>query len=480
MSVKYTIGVVLKDDPNLVLHYGQSWVRAGVQLLAFNTGKETSEYTSLAAESAKAGGRLRYVADRQGVGLGEARSCLISLFLRTPADVAGDWLLLPDSDVELMQVENFVQAADDLRRKETDNSKFRTGIVVEKQALRDHPVLNGEVLEAASECWLMHRDMLMRLPTFPHDFQYYSTDSWYSYMAYLNGFNISVVDMPDAYKHQRHASHKLPGVTEARDRDTAKWLKAKQGMWERMRHLTLHATKDVSVIPENLAELIGRQATGRVQTLKAVADVPCRVVPQAEFLMVTGPGTFMFTPEHDLKALLSIFSMTGGRILETGCNYGSTTMQLATAFHHREIVAVDTPDTKRTLDEHQKSESPAAGSVCIYARHLSNVRLLQMPVNQLSRSIVGAVSAAFIDDDHTYNGVRAATEKVISLMQDGRGEFHPGLKVIAWHDYAPEHEQHTMPEWLQVGQYVREEIAWRYPTYWLEGTRIAFSILSTI
>jgi len=70
----------------------------------------------------------------------------------------------------------------------------------------------------------------------------------------------------------------------------------------------------------------------------------------------------------------------------------------------------------------------------------------------------GAIDFAFIDGDHTYEGVKRDTENVLRMVPPGG--------VIIWDDYHPESS-------IGVTQYLHQ-LSRRLPVCWIRDTRLAY------
>ena len=130
-----------------------------------------------------------------------------------------------------------------------------------------------------------------------------------------------------------------------------------------------------------------------------------------------------------------------GNIVEIGCNEGLTTRDLALSNPDRTIYAVDyTGDD--LPNEKQKVEQPA-----IIGRNVTgfkNVKIINSKSADVDASIFENVRFAFLDGDHTYEGIKADFNKMCGVIsKDG---------VIIIHDYWLENES----EWVGIRKFVKE------------------------
>ena len=140
------------------------------------------------------------------------------------------------------------------------------------------------------------------------------------------------------------------------------------------------------------------------------------------------PEAGMLT-ELDRIALLHLAAQVPGDIVEIGVNRGLSTRMLATFFPQKTIHAVDFA-AGSTLHPGQRSELPRIA--CEAARHLGNVKVYDVNSQSLDyRSFNANIGLIFIDADHTYEGVKADTERAFEYMRGRAG-------IVAWHDYSPD------------------------------------------
>lgn len=155
-----------------------------------------------------------------------------------------------------------------------------------------------------------------------------------------------------------------------------------------------------------------------------------------------------WTPPMETQLLAWLSTQApAGDILEIGCNNGLTTREFALSNPDRTVYAVDFVEVHNTMVAEQQYELPTQefGKWC---SNLPNVRLF----NENSRTwdyTRAPFSFVFIDGDHSYEGVKADTERALAHLPSG--------SVIVWHDYEASH-----PEWCQVKRYIDTEMVPRF------------------
>lgn len=120
-----------------------------------------------------------------------------------------------------------------------------------------------------------------------------------------------------------------------------------------------------------------------------------------------------------------------GHIVEIGTNRGGTTAEIADAFPTREIHTVDCNLPVYGLNEED------IGAEC---KSCNNVQLHRMDSKDFHHP--QGTGVIFIDGDHTWEGVKADTEKALAHYRNHRG-------IIIWHDYTPEFEVWPYLGWLR-------------------------------
>lgn len=176
---------------------------------------------------------------------------------------------------------------------------------------------------------------------------------------------------------------------------------------------------------------------------------PCPIVPQK---------TRVFTTPEDIRLLIWLSHQAPpGDIVEVGCNEGYTTQHLALYNLSRIVWGYD-PGVS-TNPEQANEEPPEVGHLC---KPLANVRVVKAPVQQHKTKF----AFAFIDGDHTLEGVRRDTEHLIPLGVSGA--------IIAFHDYTARERRHLAVPWVKVPEYLD---TLPYDFTHIAGTSVAFARL---
>lgn len=179
-------------------------------------------------------------------------------------------------------------------------------------------------------------------------------------------------------------------------------------------------------------------------------------------------GTTGWTAPHEVQCLIHYARAVGrGDVLEIGCNQGEVTRELALALPERAVIGVDWTHGESTMVAEQQGERPAIGQAGSKAKALLNVRIIDCPSAHLNIEEHGleGVRTVFIDGDHSYDGVKADTEKWIMRLEKLGGPW-----CILWHD-----AQADAPPWVGVRRYVEGLSRDKYPLSLsiIEGTRVA-------
>lgn len=132
----------------------------------------------------------------------------------------------------------------------------------------------------------------------------------------------------------------------------------------------------------------------------------------------------------EMKWLLDKAAKYAGSILEIGTYLGATAREFAVAFPNRQVISVDIHDPSYGLKREE------VGSL---AKEYPNTKLFIE--DSKTFTIPEGVGVIFIDGDHTWEGVRADTEKALAYMRGRSG-------TIIWHDYWIECQVYPYLNWL--------------------------------
>lgn len=167
-------------------------------------------------------------------------------------------------------------------------------------------------------------------------------------------------------------------------------------------------------------------------------------------------GRTHWTPERDIRPLLWLIERSAGDILEIGCADGCTTRILAESFPRRQIYAVD-------WSANPVSDTCRPANLCEQAAQLPNVHVID--TDSRSVSYPESIGFVYIDGDHSWDGVRADSERAFLF-----GRSHE--VTIAWHDYGS--NVHTA-----VAQYLDQLSEKGVNLCWVEESQIVFTRLLT-
>ena len=142
--------------------------------------------------------------------------------------------------------------------------------------------------------------------------------------------------------------------------------------------------------------------------------------------IINAPGTAV--TRHELCELGRLWDDVGGNIVEVGTQFGQTSRALALHAPQRTVFTVDTIHPCNLRDA-QKGEQPTLENVAWYCRGLPNV-FVSLDGFESFRMENKGIRMAFIDGDHSLEGVAADTSKVLNYAIRTGQKF-----VIAWHDY---------------------------------------------
>ncbi len=183
----------------------------------------------------------------------------------------------------------------------------------------------------------------------------------------------------------------------------------------------------------------------------------------ADRLLPSLPPVSYWMSDEETRFLCWLADRTSGDLLEIGCRDGQTTRRLALHNLARVIHALDFTG-EPTMCAEQLYEK--VGEVAEHARGLPNVRVYDVNSRILDYTVFSPrqISMILIDGDHSYEGVRADSEKAFAYL-DGCVEGS-----IAWHDYG---HVPGRADWIGVNRYLHE-VARERSIRIVEGTNLAF------
>lgn len=141
-------------------------------------------------------------------------------------------------------------------------------------------------------------------------------------------------------------------------------------------------------------------------------------------------GERLGVADWECKWMLEQIERIQGHILEIGTHTGGTAREIALAFPTRNLFCVDVCDPAYGIPVDQ---------IGIRARGLPNVTLTIQ--DSKLYEIPSGTGVIFIDGDHTWEGVKADTEKAMHHFRTHSG-------IIIWHDYNQEFEVMPYLEWF--------------------------------
>lgn len=366
------------------------------------------------------------------------------------------YLLLMDSDVLLHE------GSAPLMTAALDASPD-VGMVSFMQANQGFPVHpDGFVEEVSNECVMSRLRMWAEIGTFPETLLYYSGDSWKSTLANMTGWKTKVISGVQGYEHYAHGSHVNPEVPKILVQDREHWLETEgrfEAYWRRRLLFGKGHTHDGPYLDEAGADW----------------KVPDEVFePDPALQKLLRPTyTRQYTPDLDVMALIWLAQRVEGNYLEVGCHQGLTLMQVAYNYPERFHYGIDCTGPT-AMPSGQAIERPNVYELGWQVRAFRNVRVIDSDFDTFDLSRLENVAFVFLDSDHSYDGVKRCTEKVLAYF----AQLPSKRRIIAWHDYIPKkQESATTPSWLKVGSYVRSEMADRFVCRQIRGTAIAYATI---
>ena len=149
---------------------------------------------------------------------------------------------------------------------------------------------------------------------------------------------------------------------------------------------------------------------------------------------------------REWNIIKSYISLTNGNIVEIGSNKGHTTLLMASNFLNKTVYTIDYSGTI-TMPNGQAHEQPSI--IAEYAEFMPNVNVIDHDSHTFNYNSLLNVTTFFIDGDHSYEGVKADTEKAIEYLESHNGGY------ILMHDYRLDNKY----PWMGVRKYVDSELA---------------------
>lgn len=149
----------------------------------------------------------------------------------------------------------------------------------------------------------------------------------------------------------------------------------------------------------------------------------------------------------ELQWIISRIESLNGDILEIGTHYGSTAREIASAYPNKIVHCVDIVDP---------SYGVSAADIGRESRNLPNVKLTL--ADSKTFPYPDGLGMVIIDGDHSWNGIKADTERSIDYFRGRKG-------CIIWHDYDPTHECMPFLDWFAYHS--------DFDVRWVQNTSIA-------
>lgn len=169
-----------------------------------------------------------------------------------------------------------------------------------------------------------------------------------------------------------------------------------------------------------------------------------------------------YTNPLEIKLIAYALTRVKGDYLEIGVNVGGTARVVCWNNPDKRIYGVDYVEGC-TMHEKQRNEQPSISNAGRLCRDLPNFSLILE--NSWSVKLPENIGMAFIDADHSYQGVKNDTENVLSQAKPGT--------VVMWHDY----QNDLHPEYMRVNRYIDNEVAPIMDIYEFEGTWLVAGIV---
>jgi hypothetical protein len=158
------------------------------------------------------------------------------------------------------------------------------------------------------------------------------------------------------------------------------------------------------------------------------------------------------TAPWEISWMLAKHGGRDGNICETGVFVGETTREFASFFPQKTIYAVDVPPEKVGPPYCDHGIFKTVGQMGL-ARGYANVQLHAVGVENFIVKPEYDIQFVFIDDDHTYEGVKRTTEKFFNYFRPAGRYGQHGIErpgTIVWHDaYWHDHKDTAVLEYLE-------------------------------
>lgn len=139
------------------------------------------------------------------------------------------------------------------------------------------------------------------------------------------------------------------------------------------------------------------------------------------------------TPTRDARWLVWKARQYPGDVLEIGCYHGEMTREFAAMYPTRHVWTVDWAENS-TLPDFQRPEVLPASRIGECVRYFPNVSLLLQDSKTIDYNRLPGISFVYIDGDHSYEGVKADSERVLDYFKRNPTSCRPAC--VVWHDYA--------------------------------------------
>jgi predicted O-methyltransferase YrrM len=164
--------------------------------------------------------------------------------------------------------------------------------------------------------------------------------------------------------------------------------------------------------------------------------------------------------EVETATLCHYAELSGGNIVEIGCNQGYTTAALAANNPTRKVYGIDCSNSAKLMVAQQRTEHPKA--IGREARIFPNVTLIDVNSALLDYARLEDVRFVFIDGGHHYDQVKIDSKKALAHLRSKTGGY------VFWHDYG------RKLEWIGVDDVLTEIVHPTVEVSVIKGTSLAF------